>query len=83
MRPAAGQGLWHRPGGVGIVVERQRGPAGGGEVTTGPGQFDPEPAQGLGGDLEVEVDGGGVWIEGPASYVFEGSVPVTLPTAAP
>lgn len=29
----------------------------------------------LGGELEVEIDGDSVWMEGPAGYVFEGTVP--------
>lgn len=28
----------------------------------------------LGGDLEVELDGDTVWMEGPATYVFEGEL---------
>ena len=28
----------------------------------------------LGGDLDVEIDGSVVWMEGPATYVFEGDV---------
>lgn len=29
----------------------------------------------LGGDLEVEIDGDTVWMDGPANYVFEGHLP--------
>ncbi|MDH3538365.1 MAG: diaminopimelate epimerase [Acidimicrobiia bacterium] len=28
----------------------------------------------LGGDLDIEIDGDAVWMEGPASYVFEGEL---------
>ncbi|NNC93380.1 MAG: diaminopimelate epimerase [Acidimicrobiia bacterium] len=33
----------------------------------------------LGGDLDVEIDGETVWMEGPASYVFEGQLPRAEP----